>query len=402
MARRRAAVGQHQSRLTHAPALVRHRHSPASDPACLRPPCAQEGERPSLAVATAQPAAEVAQRCQIAPQIGIAGEGGADILTKYHLGCTFVARMERSGMREQFPDFRPPSRASIRATQLHPPICFHENWILRCAQGRPDTHGMADAIIAAQDICKRFGSVDVLRGVNLAVAQGDVVCIIGPSGSGKTTLLRCFALLEAPSGGRIVMRERIIAQASADAGVKRSAKAVRADIGMVFQHFNLWPHMTALENIIEAPLRVKRMGRGDAVALGEKLLAKVGLSEKRDVYPGRLSGGQQQRVAIARALAMSPQVILFDEVTSALDPELRHEVLEVIRELAEEGMTMVLVTHEMAFAHEVATSVAFMSDGAIVEMGPPSEVMVRPQNSRTQAFLARFHSFTRTFAAVGS
>jgi ABC-type polar amino acid transport system ATPase subunit len=249
---------------------------------------------------------------------------------------------------------------------------------------------MADAIIAAQDICKRFGSVEVLRGVNLAVAQGNVVCLIGPSGSGKTTLLRCFALLEPPSGGRIMMRERIIAQASPDTGVKRAAKAVRADIGMVFQHFNLWPHMTALENIIEAPLRVKRMARGDAVTLGEQLLAKVGLSEKRDIYPGRLSGGQQQRVAIARALAMSPQVILFDEVTSALDPELRHEVLLVMRQLAAEGMTMLVVTHEMGFARNVGSLVAFMDHGEIIETASPASFFNAPRSERARRFLKQF------------
>ena len=249
---------------------------------------------------------------------------------------------------------------------------------------------MADAIIAAQDIVKRFGNVEVLRGVNLAVAEGDVVCIIGPSGSGKTTLLRCFALLEAPSGGRILMRDNVIAQPSRDAGVRRSAKAVRADIGMVFQHFNLWPHMTALENIIEAPLRVKRLGRGDAVVLGEKLLAKVGLADKRDVYPGRLSGGQQQRVAIARALAMSPKVILFDEVTSALDPELRHEVLLVMRRLASEGMTMLVVTHEMGFARNVGSTVVFMDHGEIIETAPPATFFHAPRSERARRFLKQF------------
>jgi ABC-type polar amino acid transport system ATPase subunit len=249
---------------------------------------------------------------------------------------------------------------------------------------------MADAIIAAQDVCKRFGSVDVLRGVNLAVAQGDVVCIIGPSGSGKTTLLRCFALLETPSGGRIVMRENVVAQARVDAAVKRAARTVRPDIGMVFQHFNLWPHMTVLGNIIEAPLRVKGMGRNEAVALADRLLAKVGLADKRDVYPGRLSGGQQQRVAIARALAMSPKVILFDEVTSALDPELRHEVLLVMRQLASEGMTMLVVTHEMGFARGVASRVAFMDHGEIVETAPPATFFDRPRTERAQRFLRQF------------
>jgi ABC-type polar amino acid transport system ATPase subunit len=249
---------------------------------------------------------------------------------------------------------------------------------------------MAEAIIAAQDIAKRFGKLEVLRGVNLAVPEGDVVCVIGPSGSGKTTLLRCFALLETPSGGRIVMRDSVIAQPRLDAAVKRAARAVRPDIGMVFQHFNLWPHMTVLENIIEAPLRVKRMARDEAVALAERLLAKVGLAEKRDVYPGRLSGGQQQRVAIARALAMSPKVILFDEVTSALDPELRREVLLVMRQLAAEGMTMLVVTHEMGFARSVGSRVAFMDHGEIVETGPPAAFFDAPRTERAQRFLTQF------------
>src|ERR1700730_7119832 len=252
-------------------------------------------------------------------------------------------------------------------------------------EGRP-----MKSLIEVDRLSKRCGTAEVLRSVSLAVAAKEVVSVIGPSGSGKTTLLRCLALLEAPSGGRIVMRARIIAQASADAGVKRSAKAVRADIGMVFQHFNLWPHMTALENIIEAPLRVKRMGRGDAVALGEKLLAKVGLSEKRDVYPGRLSGGQQQRVAIARALAMSPQVILFDEVTSALDPELRHEVLLVMRQLAAEGMTMLVVTHEMGVARNVGSGVGVMGHGETIETAPPAPFFQAPRPERPRRFLQQF------------
>jgi ABC-type polar amino acid transport system ATPase subunit len=249
---------------------------------------------------------------------------------------------------------------------------------------------MAEPIIAAEDISKRFGDLEVLRGVSLAVPEGEVVCVVGPSGSGKTTLLRCFALLETPSGGRIVMRDKVIAQARLDAAVKRAARTVRPDIGMVFQHFNLWPHMTVLGNIIEAPLRVKRTPRDEAVALAEKLLAKVGLADKRDVYPARLSGGQQQRVAIARALAMSPKVILFDEVTSALDPELRHEVLLVMRQLAAEGMTMLVVTHEMGFARNVGSRVAFMDHGEIVETDSPAAFFDRPRTERAQRFLRQF------------
>jgi ABC-type polar amino acid transport system ATPase subunit len=254
---------------------------------------------------------------------------------------------------------------------------------------------MADAIIAAQDICKRFGSVDVLRGVNLTVAQGDVVCIIGPSGSGKTTLLRCFALLEAPSGGRIVMRERIIAQASADAGVKRSAKAVRADIGMVFQHFNLWPHLTVLGNLIEAPIFVQRRLRDEVIAEAETLLDKIDLRDKRDVYPARLSGGQKQRVAIARALAMRPAVLLFDEATSALDPELVGEVLGVMEELAQDGMTMVVVTHEMGFARDAADEIVFLDHGRVVEVAPPEKFFEAPETERARQFLQRYGAAPR-------
>jgi ABC-type polar amino acid transport system ATPase subunit len=249
---------------------------------------------------------------------------------------------------------------------------------------------MSGAMIAAQDISKRFGELEALRGVSLAVAEGEVVCVVGPSGSGKTTLLRCFALLDTPTGGRIVMRDTVIARAHNDAAVKRAARAVRPDIGMVFQHFNLWPHMTVLENLIEAPLRVKRMGRGEAIALAEALLAKVGLADKRDAYPGKLSGGQQQRVAIARALAMSPKVMLFDEATSALDPELRREVLLVMRQLAAEGMTMLVVTHEMGFARNVGKRVVFMDHGEIVETAAPASFFDAPRTERAQRFLQQF------------
>jgi len=250
---------------------------------------------------------------------------------------------------------------------------------------------MADApIIAAQAISKRFGNNQVLTRVSLAVFERDVVCVVGPSGSGKTTLLRCLALLEAPSEGTVSMSGELIATPKADAAVRRAARAVRPDIGMVFQHFNLWPHMSVIENVIEAPLRVKAMARSDAVAIAEQLLDKVGLADKRDAYPARLSGGQQQRVAIARALAMSPKVLLFDEPTSALDPELRREVLVVMRQLAREGMTMMVVTHEMNFARNVGSRLAFMDRGEIVEETVPAQFFSAPNSERAKRFLQQF------------
>jgi ABC-type polar amino acid transport system ATPase subunit len=246
---------------------------------------------------------------------------------------------------------------------------------------------MSGSIITADKISKRFGNNEVLRGVNLAVSERDVVCVIGPSGSGKTTLLRCFALLEQPSSGQIVMNGSVIASAAPTTVEKRAARSVRADIGLVFQHFNLWPHMSVLDNIIEAPRRVKGMSRDEAVSIAEALLVKVGLSEKRDAYPARLSGGQQQRVAIARALAMSPKVMLFDEATSALDPELRREVLIVMRQLAVEGMTMLVVTHEMGFARNVGRRVVFMDLGEIVEDAEPETFFAKPRTERASRFL---------------
>jgi polar amino acid transport system ATP-binding protein len=245
-------------------------------------------------------------------------------------------------------------------------------------------------IIAAEGVSKSFGEIEVLHRVSLPVAEREVVCVIGPSGSGKTTLLRCLALLEKPSEGRIVMNGVTIAQAQPDAAVKRAARAVRHEIGMVFQHFNLWPHMSVLQNVIEAPQRVKGMPRDQSVFLAEELLEKVGLLEKRDAYPARLSGGQQQRVAIARALAMSPKVMLFDEVTSALDPELRREVLLVMRQLAAEGMTMLVVTHEMGFARRVGSRVVFMDRGEIVEEAAPAAFFDAPRTERAGRFLMQF------------
>jgi len=245
-------------------------------------------------------------------------------------------------------------------------------------------------IIAADSVSKRFGSHQVLTRVSLAVSERDVVCVVGPSGSGKTTLLRCLALLEIPSEGTVTMSGRVIATPKADAAVRRAARVVRPDIGMVFQHFNLWPHMSVIENVIEAPLRVKGMAKADAVAMAEQLLAKVGLADKRDAYPARLSGGQQQRVAIARALAMSPKVLLFDEPTSALDPELRREVLVVMRQLAREGMTMLVVTHEMNFARNVGSRLAFMDQGEIVEETVPAQFFSAPKTERAKRFLQQF------------
>ena len=245
-------------------------------------------------------------------------------------------------------------------------------------------------LIRADALSKRFAANLVLKDVTLSVSQREVVCVVGPSGSGKTTLLRCLALLETPSEGRVDMNGRTIAAATTDPKIKRAARAVRADIGMVFQHFNLWPHMTVLQNIIEAPMRVRGTDRATAISEGEALLEKVGMSDKRDAYPARLSGGQQQRVAIARALAMKPKVMLFDEATSALDPELRREVLHVMRQLAVEGMTMLVVTHEMGFARNVGTRVVFMDHGEIVEEAEPEAFFTHPQTDRARRFLQQF------------
>ena len=249
---------------------------------------------------------------------------------------------------------------------------------------------ITNAIIAADAVSKRFGAVEVLHHVTLPVVEREVVCVVGPSGSGKTTLLRCLALLEVPTDGRVVMNGATIGVANGNKAVRSAARAVRPDIGMVFQHFNLWPHMTVLQNIVEAPQRVRGIRRDAAVALAEQLLDKVDLREKRDVMPARLSGGQQQRVAIARALAMSPKVMLFDEATSALDPELRREVLIVMRGLAAEGMTMLVVTHEMGFARHVGSRVVFMDRGEIVEEAPPAQFFDAPRTERAQRFLKQF------------
>jgi len=248
--------------------------------------------------------------------------------------------------------------------------------------------------VSARDVRKRFGKHEVLHGISLDVAGGDVVCVIGPSGSGKTTFLRCINHLERIDEGRIEVegelmgyRERPDGTLEEDSETEIARK--RSRIGFVFQRFNLWPHKTALQNVIEAPIRVRGVEDGSAVAEGEQLLARVGLEDKRDAYPDRLSGGQQQRVAIARALAMQPSLMLFDEPTSALDPEMIGEVLAVMQELAGTGMTMICVTHEMGFAREAADRIAMVEDGLIIEEGTPDHFFTSPQHERTQQFLSK-------------
>jgi ABC-type polar amino acid transport system ATPase subunit len=247
--------------------------------------------------------------------------------------------------------------------------------------------------MSARGIVKTFTSgKPVLKGIDFSIQRGEVVSLIGPSGSGKTTLLRCMAMLENLTEGELSVEGRLVATPRPGKEVLRSAKAVRADVGMVFQQFNLWPHLSVLDNVTEALVRVRRMDRHAAVRKAEPLLDKVGLLAKRDDYPKRLSGGQQQRVAIARALAMAPKILLFDEPTSALDPELRQEVLLVMRELASEGMTMLVVTHEMGFAHDVCSRVVFMDAGQIVEDSPPSSFFSAPATDRAQKFLRQISS----------
>jgi ABC-type polar amino acid transport system ATPase subunit len=241
----------------------------------------------------------------------------------------------------------------------------------------------ADSMLELHGVHKRFGELHVLRGIDLAVARGSVFCVIGPSGSGKSTLLRCINLLEAPDEGRILLEGTEITGKGSRDGID----FVRRRVGIVFQQFNLFPQRTVLGNVSLAQEKVLDRPADEARAKAESLLRRVGLGDKIDEYPERLSGGQQQRVAIARALAMEPHVMLFDEVTSALDPELIKEVLDVMRELADEGMTMVVVTHEMGFAREVGSQVVFMDEGVVVEQGPPQEVLERPRNERTQRFL---------------
>ncbi|MET4432105.1 polar amino acid transport system ATP-binding protein [Mycolicibacterium sp. 624] len=248
-------------------------------------------------------------------------------------------------------------------------------------------------MVRAQEVCKNFGALQVLKGVTLEVERGQVLVLVGPSGSGKSTFLRCINHLEQVNAGRLYVDGDLIGYR--ERGDKlhemptRDAARQRRDIGMVFQHFNLFPHRTALQNIIEAPLHVKGVKKSEAIARGKDLLEQVGMAEKATAYPAQLSGGQQQRVAIARALAMDPKLMLFDEPTSALDPELVGEVLGVMKKLAGEGMTMIVVTHEMGFAREVADQLVFMDAGVIVERGKPRDVLSNPQHDRTKAFLSK-------------
>ena len=241
-------------------------------------------------------------------------------------------------------------------------------------------------IVEMQNVYKSFGQVSVLKNFNMQLAEGEKVVIIGPSGSGKSTVLRCINKLENIQSGQILFEGNPITE-------QTDLSTLRTKIGMVFQKFNLFPHKTALENVIEAPMCVKKISRDVAIQDAIKLLDRVGLADKKDSYPKELSGGQQQRVAIARALAMHPQIILFDEPTSALDPELVGEVLEVMKKLAEDGLTMLVVTHEMGFAREVADRVIFMDQGVIVEEGKPEQIFTHPDKNRTQSFLSRMHSF---------
>ena len=246
-------------------------------------------------------------------------------------------------------------------------------------------------LLAMQGVCKSFGKLEVLKGIDLHVYQGEVVAIIGPSGSGKSTLLRCATLLERIDRGRIAYGELVMAGGSpAIYADKPTLQKIRACFGLVFQNFNLFPHFSVLRNLTEAPVRVLGAEKAAAEAEARRLLEKVGLADRADAYPYQLSGGQQQRVAIARALALHPGLLFFDEPTSALDPELTGEILKVIRSLAKEHMTMVIVTHEMAFARDVADRVVFMDGGVIVEEGVPADVFGHPKNPRTRAFLERF------------
>ena len=238
-------------------------------------------------------------------------------------------------------------------------------------------------MIKVKNLHKHFGKIEVLNGIDEHIKPGEVVVVIGPSGSGKSTFLRCLNLLETPTEGEIYIDDELIN------APKVNVNRIRQKMGMVFQQFNLFPHLTIMNNITLAPMLIKKMSKQDAVALGTKLLTRVGLLEKADAYPAQLSGGQKQRVAIARALAMEPEIMLFDEPTSALDPEMVGEVLDVMKDLAKDGMTMVVVTHEMGFAREVGSRVLFMDQGGILEQGTPEELFGNPQHERTKSFLSK-------------
>ena len=248
-------------------------------------------------------------------------------------------------------------------------------------------------MVLAEKVSKNFGTNRVLRGISLEVDPGEVLCIVGPSGSGKSTFLRCINHLERVDGGRLSVDGQLVGYRQKGEKLYelklKEAAFQRQEIGMVFQRFNLFPHLTAVENIILAPMRVKGLSKAKATARATELLERVGLGDRGDAYPAHLSGGQQQRVAIARALAMDPKLMLFDEPTSALDPELVGEVLDVMKGLAKSGMTMIVVTHEMGFAREVADTLVFMDDGVVVEAGPPRQVLSDPQHDRTKAFLSK-------------
>ncbi len=250
-----------------------------------------------------------------------------------------------------------------------------------------------ESLLIAENIRKRFGNNEVLKGVTVRAQQGDVIAMIGSSGSGKSTFLRCLNLLEQPNAGRIVVGGEELKltpdkDGSLKAGDTQQLQRHRASVAMVFQHFNLWAHMTALDNVIEAPMHVLGLNRAEAIERAERYLERVGVSHRKHAYPAHLSGGEQQRVAIARALAMEPKVMLFDEPTSALDPELVGEVLRVMKSVAEEGRTMIVVTHEMSFAREVSNHLVFLHQGQLEEEGDPRKVLARPQSERLQAFLA--------------
>ena len=253
---------------------------------------------------------------------------------------------------------------------------------------QPDNY---EYLIRTENLCKSFGHLEVLKNVDLAVKKGEVICIIGPSGAGKSTYLRSLNHLEQITSGKIFVEDNLFLHRKHNRTVHKvhadQHKAMLLEMGMVFQRFNLFPHKTVLENLILAPILIRKKSKAEAIAAAEKLIDRVGLSDKRDVYPSKLSGGQQQRVAIARALAMEPQIMLFDEPTSALDPELVGEVLAVMRDLAKQGMTMLCVTHEMGFAKEVADRVVFMADGMILEEGDPNEMFDNPKHEKTKKFL---------------